>query len=79
MRPFNVADGCHDTQCHRDIHAGDRHQPLDPWFLEGRLCEALVNLCKFSAKAIEFTGMAKDNTALILGERLSLQPSPAPL
>lgn len=52
---------------------------LDPRFLEGRLRKALINLCKLATEAIEFTGMAKDDAPLILGERLSLQPSPAAL
>jgi hypothetical protein len=50
---------------------GYRHQPLDPRFLEGRLCEAFVNLCKLATKAFEFSDMAKDDPPLILGERLS--------
>jgi hypothetical protein len=39
------------------------------------LGEALVHLRKLGAKAVEFTGVAKDDASLVLGERLSFQPS----
>src|ERR1700722_13685609 len=77
--PIYVADGRQDTHRDRDVYTCDRHQMLDPRFREGLLCEALVHIREFGAKAVEFTGMAKDDASLILGKRLDLQPSPAAL
>jgi hypothetical protein len=77
--PIYVADGCQDAHRDCDVHTRDCHQTLDPRLRERLLREALVHIREFSTKAIELTGMAKDDAALILGKRLSLQPGPAAL
>jgi hypothetical protein len=77
--PMDVADGRQYAHRHGGVHASNRHQPLDSGLLERLLGEALVHVGEFGAKAVEFSGMAKDDASLVLGERLSLQPSPSTL
>jgi len=77
--PTDVADGRQYAHRHGGVHASNRHEAFDPGLLERHLGEALVHLRELGAKAVEFTGMAKDDASLVLGERLSLQPSPPAL
>ena len=76
---MDVANGR--QYAHRDggVDAGNRHEAFDPGLLECRLGEAFVHLRELGAKAVEFSGMANDDASLVLGERLSLQPSPPAL
>lgn len=74
--PIYVADGCQDAHRDCDVHTRDRHQTLDPRLRERLLREALVHIREFSTKAIELTGMAKDDAALILGKRLKSPTRP---
>ena len=45
---------------------------FDQGFIERLLREVLFHLSKLCAKTVEFSSMAKDDAALVLGERLSL-------
>src|SRR5208283_4050992 len=76
---MDVANGR--QYAHRDggVDAGNRHEALDLGFFQGLLGEALIHLRELGAKAVEFSGMANDDASLVLGERLSLQPSPSEL
>src|SRR6202453_2023442 len=71
--PTDAADGRQHAHRHGNVHASNRHEALDPRLLERPLGEALVHLRELGAKAVEFTGMAKDDASLVLGKRLSRQ------
>jgi hypothetical protein len=49
-------------------------EPLNARLITRLLSEALVRLHKLAAKAVDFTGRAKNDASLVLGEWLSLQP-----
>ena len=51
----------------------------DLGLLERRSARLLSTSAELGAKAIEFSGMANDDAPLVLGEWLSLQPSPPAL
>ena len=76
---MDVADGRQYAHRHGGVHTGNRHEALDLGFIQGLLGEALIHLRELGAKAVEFSGMANDDASLVLGERLSLQPSPPAL
>lgn len=71
-KPLDVADGRQNAHGYDGVYASNRHQALDQRLVERLLSEALVYFRKLCAETIEFCRMAKDDAALVLGERLRL-------
>ena len=78
-KPMDVADGR--QYAHRDggVDAGIVMRRLTWGSSRAFWGEALIHLRELGAKAVEFFGMANDDAPLVLGEWLSLQPSPPAL
>ncbi len=72
-KPLDVADGRQHADRYDGVYPSNRHQAFDQGFIERPFSrEVLFHLSKLCAKTVEFSSMAKDDAALVLGERLSL-------
>ena len=74
LEPADVADRRHDAGRHRQIDAGDRHQPFHGAVVERAFGDLAVENGKVLGEPVEFAQMPDDRLSLVIGQRLTLEP-----
>ena len=77
LEPADVADRRHDAGRHRQIDAGDRHQPFHGAVVQRALGDLAVENGKVLGEPVEFAQMPDDRLSLVIGQRLTLEPLPS--